>query len=104
MALPVLTAVPGRGRRLSDGILVRATILARVLGIRILTLDATVVLAPAQITGERSAPTSSPRAITSARSSGVSLRARPAAHGLAEAVHNINVGAELLAESRDNDS
>ena len=43
----LLTAVPDRRRRLSEGILVEASVLARLLGIRLLKLDATVVLMPA---------------------------------------------------------
>lgn len=102
-APPALTAVPDRKKCLSDGILVRGTILARVLGMRILTLDTTVMLAPAEITAESSAPTNPPT-ITSARSYGVSPRPRAAGHGLAEAIRNINDGAEILAKSRYNGS
>jgi hypothetical protein len=77
--------------------------LARVLGMRILTLDTTVVLAPADITAESSTPTNPPT-ITSARSSGVSPLSRAAGHGLAEAIRDINDGAEILAKSKYNAS
>jgi hypothetical protein len=70
---------------------------------RILTLDTTVVLAPADITAVSSTP-ANPPTITSARSSGVSPRSRAAGHGLAEAIRNINDGAEILAKSRYNGS
>jgi hypothetical protein len=43
----VLTAVPdGRGH-LSEGVIVEATVLGRVFGLRLLALDATVVVSPA---------------------------------------------------------
>jgi hypothetical protein len=51
----VLEVTPDRRRRLSDAALVEASIAARLLGIRILTLNATVALAPADTTA--SAPT-----------------------------------------------
>lgn len=58
MALPagkgavpvVLEVTPDRGRRLSDAALVEASIAARLLGIRILTLNRTVALVPADTT------------------------------------------------------
>jgi hypothetical protein len=90
--LATLEAVPDRRRRVSDGVLVEASILARLLGIRLLTLDATLVLVPAVV----SAPPRTPPRRTRAP------RARPAAvgRGLAEAVRSINEGAELLDEAR----
>jgi len=69
-------------RRLSEGALVQASVRARLLGIPLLLLDATVVLMPAAIT---------------ARSSALA-----AGNGLAEAVRSINDGAEVLAELRRN--
>lgn len=106
----MLTAVPDRKRRLSDGFLVEASILARVLGIRLLTLDATVMLVPADVTAPSSEPHSSPAphdspARTPARSSDVP-RAQSGAvgRGLADAVRSINEGAALLAEARRNGS
>ena len=51
-----LTAAPDRSRRLSEGTLAQASIRARVLGIPLLRLDATVVLVPAGITAPSSAP------------------------------------------------
>lgn len=106
----VLTAVPDRKRRLSDGFLVEASILARVLGIRLLTLDATVMLVPADVTAPSSEPHSSSAlhdspARTPARSSDVP-RAQSGAvgRGLADAVRSINEGAALLAEARRNGS
>ena len=78
-----LTAAVDRGRRLSEGSVVQASIRARLLGLPLLRLDATVVLAPATIT-----PSSSARI-----GSGTSL---------AEAVRDINDGAEILADVRRN--
>lgn len=77
-----LTAAVDPSRRLSEGALVQASVRARLLGIPLLRLDATVVLMPAAIT----APSS----------------ALAAANGLAEAVRSINDGAEVLAQVRGN--
>lgn len=77
-----LTAAVDPNRRLSEGALVQASVRARLLGMPLLRLDATVVLMPAAIT----APSST-------------LAAR---NGLADAVRNINDGAEVLAQVRQN--
>jgi hypothetical protein len=79
-AAPVaLTAAVDHSRRLSEGALVQASVRARLLGIPLLRLDATVVLMPSAITA----------------SSAVA-----AGNGLAEAVRSINDGAEVLAQMR----
>lgn len=75
-----LTAEADRRRRLSEGALVQASIRARLLGIPLLRLDATVALMPAAIT----APASP----------------RVGGDSLAEAVRSINDGAKVLAELR----
>jgi hypothetical protein len=75
-----LAAAVDPRRHLSEGALVQASVRARLLGIPLLRLDATVVLMPAAIT----APSS----------------ALAAGNGLAEAVRSINDGAELLAQVR----
>jgi hypothetical protein len=75
-----LTAAIDRNRRLSEGALVQASMRARLLGIPLLRLDATVMLMPTAIT---------------ASSSTVA-----AGNGLAEAVRSINEGAEVLAQVR----
>lgn len=77
-----LTAAVDPNRRLSEGALVQASVRARLLGMPLLRLDATVVLMPAAITAPSSA-----------------LAAR---NGLADAVRNINDGAEVLAQVRQN--
>jgi hypothetical protein len=95
--------VPDRNRRLGDGVLVDASILARVLGIRLLTLDARVSVLPADVRRPSSAPTDSRRPRTSARSSSVAPQPSGAiGHGLADAVRAINEGAAILAEARSN--
>jgi hypothetical protein len=77
-----LTAAVDPSRRLSEGALVQASVRARLLGIPLLRLDATVALMPAAIT----APSS----------------ALVAGKGLADAVRSINDGAEVLAQVRRN--
>jgi hypothetical protein len=70
----------GRNRRLSEGALVQASVRARLLGIPLLRLDATVALMPAAC--------------------GISSPAVAAGNGLAEAVRSINEGADVLAQVR----
>jgi hypothetical protein len=88
-------------RRPSEGVLVEASILARLLGIRLLKLDATVLVSPAEVTAS-SRPR--PEVRTSPRRSEVSSAPTGAAagRGLADAVRSINEGAEILAEARRN--
>jgi hypothetical protein len=97
-----LTAIPSRRKRLSDGVLVEAIVLGRVLGLKLLTLRASVVLAPA----EMASPTAAHRAASvppAARSSRLAPVRRPlTGRRLAEAVRHIDEGAELLAEARRN--
>jgi hypothetical protein len=104
-AVPVVVEVtPDRRRRLSDAALVEASIAARLFGIRILTLNATVALVPADPTA--AAPAVQDQAAhVSTRSSGDS-RGRSGASGsrLADAVRNLSEGAELLAEAQRNGS
>jgi hypothetical protein len=77
-----LTAAVDSNRRLSEGTLVQASVRARLLGIPLLRLDATVALVPAAMT--------------------VTPPAVGTGGGLAEAVRSINDGAEILAEVRRN--
>jgi hypothetical protein len=108
-AVPVVVAVaPDRRRRLSDAALVEASVAARLLGMRILTLNATVALVPADVTAAthpvRDRPPSEDQAAhVPMRSSGDS-RARPgtAKHNLADAVRNLEEGARLLADVQRN--
>jgi hypothetical protein len=80
LAPSALTAAVDPGRRLSEGALVQASVRARLLGIPLLRLDATVVLMPAAIT--------------------VPSSTLAAGNGLVEAVRAINDGAEVLARAR----
>jgi hypothetical protein len=104
----MLTAIPDRSRRLPDGVLVEASIVARVLGFRLLKLDATVVLVPADVTApSRAAPPSHSARAGPVRASPQSLGVPPrrsgaAGRGLAAAVRSIDEGAQLLAETQIN--
>jgi hypothetical protein len=96
----VLTAVPDRGRRLSHGVLIEGSILARVMGIRLLTLDATVVLVPADVTAPGSVAPDRPIHTSLPPDATTRSRSSAAGTGLAEAVRSLNEGAELLAQAR----
>jgi hypothetical protein len=107
--VPVVVEVaPDRRRRLSDAALVEASIAARLLGMRILTLDATVAVVPADITAAtRAVQDRSPRedrvADETRRSSGDSRgRSGSVGHRLADAARNLDEGAKLLADARRN--
>ncbi len=97
-----LRAVPDPRKHLTDGVLLEASVLAHILGVRLLTLDMTVVLVPADVAVPSSMPRDPPMR-PAARPSGVSAaRSGATGRGLAEAVRSINEGAELLAISRRN--
>jgi hypothetical protein len=94
------TVAPERGARRSSGAtLVEASVTARLLGMKILTLDAKVALVPAEVMV--AAPrVREPAARSSALSSG-NARGRAASvghRGLADAVRTLDEGARLLAE------
>ena len=94
------TVKPDPGGRRSDATLVEATVTARLLGMRLLTLDAKVALVPADVTvvAPRRAQELVERApaLDSGSSRG---RGGAAGHrGLADAVRNLDEGARLLAE------
>jgi hypothetical protein len=96
----VLTAAPDRRRRPSDGLVVEASIVARLLGVRLLRLNATVVIAPADVTAQPSARHDS-RPRTRTRPLGVPpSRSAPVGGGLAQAVQRIDESAAILAEAR----
>jgi hypothetical protein len=100
----VLTATPDRRRHPSDGLVVEASILVRLLRIRLLRLDATVVITPADVTTQPSAPPDAQRGVSSpSRAARISLptHSEPSGRrGLAEAVQTIDEGAAILAEAR----
>jgi hypothetical protein len=86
--------------RPSEGIRVEASVLARLLGIRLLKVDASVLVFPSDAPASRSA---SPDLL--ARPSRLSSKPQAqsravAGRRLADAVRSINEGAELLAEAR----
>jgi hypothetical protein len=87
----------------SGGVLVEASILARLLGIRLLKLDATILIGPADVTASSPVRTGL-RARKPPRRSEVppAPSAAVVGRGLADAVRSINEGAELLAEARRN--
>ena len=102
-----MRAVPNPRRRLNDGVLIQASVLARVLGVRLLTVDTTVILVPAevQVPAARGAPVSvrPPKlAPTPTPVRAAARRSGTAGRGLADAVRSVNEGAELLALSRRN--
>lgn len=97
-----MTAVPDRSRRLSDGVIVEAFIRARVLGIRLLTLDASVVLVPADLSAASSADQDPPLRGTVRSPLPAPLRSGAGGRRLAEAVRTLQEGAELLAQVRRN--
>jgi hypothetical protein len=100
-----LTATPDR-RRPSDGLVIEASILARLLRLRLLTLDATVVVVSAAVPALSSTPSDvRGRALARpVRSAGAlpSGRSQPSGgrRGLAEAVRTIEEGAAILAAVR----
>jgi hypothetical protein len=82
-----LTAVPDGGRRLSEGLVVEASVVARLFRIRVLAIDAGLVISPARVTSR--SPVVAPRA-----------RSRAIGAGLAAAERSIGEGAASLAASR----
>jgi hypothetical protein len=90
-----LDLTPDGRRRLSEGALVEASVVARLLGVRLLRLHATVALAPAEV---RPAP-GPVRDVTL-----TAPRRRPGAPGrrLPDAVRSIDEAAEILARTRRN--
>ena len=100
-----LAATPDSRKRLSEGALVEASVRARLLGIPLLRLDATIVLVPAGLRSSSPAPhRAGAPARTPARTSGVPARSDAAGSGLAEAVRSLDEAAKVLADVRRNGS
>jgi hypothetical protein len=99
---PVMVRVtPDRRSRLSEGGVVEASVRARLLGIRLLTLDASVVIAPAEVAVPW-ARSNDPSHRSPARSSSLPpARSGAIGGGLAEAVRSVHESAALLAEARN---
>ena len=95
----MLTAVPDSGKQQSQGVLIEGSILARLWGLRVLTLDATVVLVPADVTAPHIVP-DRPNRTSVPPDDATGRRSRAVGPGLAEAVRSLNEGAELLAQAR----
>ena len=79
-----VTAIPDGARRLADGLIIEACIVARLLGVRLLRVEATVVVSPAEM-------------LSDARDSAGS---RPIGARLAAAQRQIDEGATRLQASR----
>lgn len=75
-----------------DGTLIRANVAARLFGIRLLTLEARVVLAPAEVEDQ-------PAALSPRR--GPEGEPRPIGTGLALATRTLDEGAASLAAARN---
>ena len=92
------------GRSLAGGMLVEASILARLLGIKILTLDASALVLPAGAAPSVvPPPRAGDRAVPAIRSSPRSTTGSPRRR-LGEALRSIDEGAALLEEARKNRS
>jgi hypothetical protein len=98
-----MNAAPGEGR-LSGGMLIEASILARLLRLRLLTVDASVLLLPANPTA--TAPSGDParelRYPAEPRRQLTSNGDRES--GLTDAIRTLDEGTEFLAEARRNRS
>ena len=95
-----LTAVPDDRGRLAEGVLVEASILGRILGLRLLKLDMTVVLVPSRVIPLPSARRHRPAHPLPPVAGAGPPRRVAARRGLAEAVRSLEEGAELLAAAR----
>jgi hypothetical protein len=97
----MVTVTPDRRSRLSEGGVVEASVRARLLGIRLLTLEASVVIAPAEVAVPW-ARSNDPYHRSPARSSSLPpARSGAIGGGLAEAVRSIDESTALLAEARN---
>jgi hypothetical protein len=93
-----LDVAPDGRRRLSEGALVEASVVARLLGVRLLRLEASVALAPAEVrpAAARLQPPSSRSLVPSTPPR---VRVAPGRR-LPEAVRTIGEAAELLAATQ----
>jgi hypothetical protein len=100
IALGSAAGASDRRRDGADATLVEATVTARLLGLRILTLDATVVLVPADVgLTPPVVPVRRRTAHPPARSTGAPPRREvPAGHRLADAIRTLDEGSRLLAQ------
>jgi hypothetical protein len=100
VASATLDVTPDGRRRLSEGGLVEASVVARLLGMRLLRLHATIALAPAEV---RPASAGA-RARASPEATPIARRAPSGAPGrsLRDAIVTIDEAGEVLAEIRRN--
>jgi hypothetical protein len=100
-----LTVAPDPRKRLSDGVLVEACIRARLMGMPLLKVEASVVLAPAGLTSASLASRGVPVRTSTRSPRALPTRSRATTgQGLVEAIRNINEGDDLLADVRRNGS
>jgi hypothetical protein len=89
-------AVPDGGQRLSDGLLVEASVVARLLRVRLLVINASLIVAHAQVKGRTRPPVHAVAETPIARPA----RGRAIGAGLAAAEQYLSEGAASLARSR----
>jgi hypothetical protein len=92
----LIRAGDGHGR-LSQGVLVEASVVARLLGLRLLTLEASALLAPADL---RAGPALRDAGAGTLKPVAPGPRTARARRGLAEAVRDLDEGARLLEQAR----
>jgi hypothetical protein len=93
---------PDSRRRPSDGVVAEASIVARLLRLRLLRLDATVVVSPAVVTARSSRPgaAAQPARDGPVRTREAPVPARPIGRRLAEAARTLDENAAALAATR----
>jgi hypothetical protein len=108
-APPLLTrplVIPDSSKNLSDGVVIQASVLGRLLGVKLLTLDATVLVSPAHLESETKQPTgpvvaSRPHPEHDALKSGARSAGKPSPAGSPNGLVGSRLGlaARLLEES-----
>jgi len=97
-----LRGTPDERRRPSDGVVAEASIVARLLRLRLLTLDAVVMVTPAAVTAPRRADAALPPATSAAvRGTPGTPPARPIGARLAQAARTLDESAATLAATRN---
>jgi hypothetical protein len=98
---------PDGARRLSEGLLVEASVVARLLRMRLLVVDASLIVAPAHVKGRARAAADTAAEPLGADTAGEPLGADPPraragriGAGLAAAERCLSEGADSLARSR----
>ena len=106
--MPKRAPVSGRGGRLGDGIVIAASIRARLFGVRVLTLDADIALTPEEgrravdVPARRIAPQSAATGPARRRVTASASNGTPGGrHALGEAALRLESGAAQLAAARE---